>query len=387
MTLWNLNLRHLRAAAEIRRLGSINAAASAVSLTQPAITQALARLEAQLGLQLFDRRHDGMAPVEAAELLAPRIETALGQLGSTRVTMSQMRALLALGEAGSYSAASAATGLSQPSLHRAVSDLSVALRRPLVERRGKGLAFTEGGKRTLRSFRLARAELVAGLTEVEGLKGREIGQITIGAMPLSRARVLPAAISAFHRENPEVRINVIEGSWHELVEPLRDGDIDLMVGALRDPVPDPELVQTPLFDDRPVVIGRKGHPLVGKVVDIHMLAGFPWTVAASGAPLRAQWEGMFSGQGANIPSVPIECGSVMMIRQILIDSDFLTLLSRYQVAVELEAGWLQVICAAPSNLVRTIGITKRSGWRPTAKQVAFIDQLYATSHKTIPEKL
>ncbi len=375
MNLWELNLRHLRSAAEIHRLGSINAAAHTVSLTQPAITQALARLESQMGLPLFERRHDGMVATEATILLAPRIVSALDHLGSTRVTMSQLRALLALGEAGSYASASVLTGLAQPSLHRAVSDLSVALRRDLVERRGKGLAFTEGGKRTLRSFRLARAELVAGLTEIEGLKGREIGKITVGAMPLSRARVLPAAISAFHRQYPDVRINVIEGSWQELVELLRDGDIDLMVGALRAPNADPELEQLPLFDDRPVVIGRAGHPLKGNPIDIKTLAQYPWTVAATGAPLRAQWESMFSGQGMEIPPVPIECGSVMMIRQILIDSDFLTLLSRDQIAVELEAGWLRVICEAPGELRRTIGTTVRSGWRPTARQAAFMGVL------------
>lgn len=375
MNIWEFNLRHLRAASEIRRLGSINAAASSVSLTQPAISQALARLEEQFGLLLFERRHDGMVPTEAVELLAPRIEAALEQLGSTRVTMAQLRALLALADCGSYSVASISTGLAQPTLHRAVSDLALALKRPLVERRGKGLAFTEAGKRTVRSFRLARAELLAGLIEIESLKGREIGQITIGAMPLSRARVLPAAITAFHRANPDIRINVIEGSWHELVDPLRDGELDLMVGALRDPVPGPELIQMPLFEDRPVVIGRAGHPLTNSPPNIAMLAEYPWTVAATGAPLRAQWEGMFKGHGVCAPPVPIECGSVMMIRQILIDSDFLTLLSRDQVAVELEAGWLDVICDAPGDLLRTIGVTLRSGWRPTARQSAFIKLL------------
>ena len=77
MSIWHLNLRHLAAVAQIARLGTINAAARAVNLTQPAITQALARLEAQLGLPLFERRHDGMAPTPAAELLVPRIEAAL----------------------------------------------------------------------------------------------------------------------------------------------------------------------------------------------------------------------------------------------------------------------------------------------------------------------
>jgi LysR family transcriptional regulator, regulator for genes of the gallate degradation pathway len=375
MTIWHLNLRHLRAAAEISRQGTINAAAETVSLTQPAITQAIAKLEAQLGLPLFERRHDGMEPAAAAELFVPRIDAALAFIGSNRVTMAQVRALIALGEAGSYVGASAATGLAQPTLHRAVSDLSLALRRTLVERRGKGLMLASGGKQTLRAFCLARAELQAGLSEIEELKGRETGRLSIGAMPLSRARILPSAIAALHARFPEVRINVVEGSWQELVEPLRDGEIDLMVGALRDPVPGNDLVQTPLFEDVPVILGRKGHPLVGSKPSLIELAKYPWIIAAVGTPLRTSWERIFTDSNMAVPEVPIECGSVMMIRQILIASDFLTLLSPDQVAVELEAGWLDVIGDVPTDLVRTIGITMRAGWRPTATQKAFIARL------------
>lgn len=374
--IWTLNLRHLRAAAEIRRLGSINAASDAVSLTQPAVTQAIGKLEGQLGLSLFERHYDGVAALEAAHLLAPRVEAALAHIGSSRVTMAQLRALIALGDAGSYAGASQTTGLSQPSLHRAVSDLAVVLRRALVERRGRGLALTPAGRKTLRAFRLARAELEAGLSEIEGLKGRETGRIAIGAMPLSRARVLPAAIAAFHARHPDVRVSIVEGSWHDLVEPLRDGELDLMIGALRDPAPGDDLEQAPLFADRPVVIGRKGHPLSGAAgIGPETLALYPWTIAAPGAPLRTQWEQMFSEAGLAVPEVPIECGSVMMIRQILVDSDFLTLLSPDQVAVELEAHWLERLCDAPAGLVRMIGATTRAGWRPTARQQDFMDCL------------
>jgi DNA-binding transcriptional LysR family regulator len=376
MMIWTLNLRHLRAAAEIRRLGSINAASDAVSLTQPAVTQAIGKLEGQLGLSLFERHYDGVAALEAAHLLAPRVEAALAHIGSSRVTMAQLRALIALGDAGSYAGASQTTGLSQPSLHRAVSDLAVVLRRALVERRGRGLALTPAGRKTLRAFRLARAELEAGLSEIEGLKGRETGRIAIGAMPLSRARVLPAAIAAFHARHPDVRVSIVEGSWHDLVEPLRDGELDLMIGALRDPAPGDDLEQAPLFADRPVVIGRKGHPLSGAAgIGPETLALYPWTIAAPGAPLRTQWEQMFSEAGLAVPEVPIECGSVMMIRQILVDSDFLTLLSPDQVAVELEAHWLERLCDAPAGLVRMIGATTRAGWRPTARQQDFMDCL------------
>jgi LysR family transcriptional regulator, regulator for genes of the gallate degradation pathway len=375
MLIWSLNLRHLRALASIARLGSISAAAEAINLTQPAITQALAKLETSLGQPLFERRADGMVATPAALLLAPRIESALAHIASQRVTMAQMRALIMLADSGSYTGASAATGLAQPSLHRAIGDLSLALKRVLVERRGKGIMLTEQGNRTVRAFRLARAELEAGLTELASLQGVETGRITIGAMPLSRARILPAAVTTFYRQHPDVRINIVEGSFQELIEPLRDGELDLMIGALRDPAPGDDVVQQPLFADRPVVLGRVGHPLAQTSAAITDLAAFPWTVPAPGTPLRAQWEKMFTDAGLQPPYVPIECGSVITIRQILIDSDFLTLLSPDQVAVELEAGWLTKIADTPQGLTRTIGITTRHGWRPTGMQSAFVQSL------------
>ncbi|MGB5725318.1 MAG: LysR family transcriptional regulator, partial [Parasphingorhabdus sp.] len=75
----------------------------------------------------------------------------------------------------------------------------------------------------------------------------------------------------------------------------------------------------------------------------------------------------------------IECGSVITIRQILIESDFLTLLSPDQVAVELEAGWLTKIAEIPKEFIRNIGMTTRTDWRPTAMQAKFITLLEAVS--------
>ncbi len=383
MDLWTLNLRHLASLAATARLGSLSAAAKAVSLTQPALTQGLAKLERQFGVTLFERQPGGMNATAAAQLLAPRVEAALGHIGSPRVTMAQLRALIAVAEAGSYAGASAATGLSQPTLHRAIGDLSIALRRALVERRGKGIALTEPGRRTVRAFRLARAELNAGVSEVAALQGRETGRITVGAMPLSRARLLPAAVTAFNRLHPDVEIRIVEGSHAEMIEPLRDGEIDLLIGALRNPPPGDDVVQTSLFEDQPVVIGRAGHPLAGvRTITPDLLAAYPWTISGIGTPLRLLWEQMFARAGVPHPSVPVECGSVITIRQILLDSDFLTLLSPDQVAVELQAGWLAQIGSAPEALSRTIGITTRKDWRPTGMASRLLELLSEASQNT-----
>lgn len=379
MKVWEMNLRHLAAIVKIADLGTMSLAAPAVNLTQPAITQALARIEALVGAQLFERRHDGMVPTEAALLLVPRVRAALDHISSPHVTMSRMRALLALADTGSYVGAAAQTGLSLPSLHRAVTDLSLALRRKLVVRRGKIVVLTDAGASLARAFRLARVELETALDELEALKGHEVRRIAIGAMPLSRARVLPAAVARFMRRQPHVRISIIEGSRAELIEPLRNGAIDLMVGALREPLIEPDLNQEPLFEDLPAVIARKGHPLEGQDVTLAQLAEFPWITAAEGAPLRDRWEQMFRHEKLELPPVPIASGSVMTIRQILIDSDLLTLLSPDQVAVELEAAWLVKLRDAPGELRRTIGVTYRASWRPTRVQAEFMGDLRAAA--------
>ena len=53
---FDLNFRHLRALGPIVSRGRMSAAAEAVSLSQPALTLGIAKLERQIGASLFTRR-------------------------------------------------------------------------------------------------------------------------------------------------------------------------------------------------------------------------------------------------------------------------------------------------------------------------------------------
>ncbi|HQS98116.1 MAG: LysR family transcriptional regulator [Novosphingobium sp. 17-62-19] len=369
-----INIRHIAAFAATVRHGSVTRAARAVNLTQPALTQAIARLEADLGCALFERGPAGMTPTEPTLLLAPRAEAAIAHVGSPRVTGTQVRAFLALARAGSYAVAADATGLSSASLHRAVADLSVALGQRLVDRRGRSVMLTPAGERRARGFGLAMAELRSGLAEVAAWQGKVAGRIVVGAMPLSRARWLPETILRFAARHPGVDVAVVEGSHAELSGPLRDGEVDLMLGALRETAALDDLAQEAVFEDQPALVMRAGHPLLSSPVDGAALASYSWILPASDTPLRHYWEGMMRSAGAEPPHVGIECGSVLTVRQLLLGSDALTLLSPAQLAVELQAGVLATL-PPPVPVMRTIGITTREGWRPTAPQGAFVGLL------------
>lgn len=390
---FDFNLRHLRALGEIRSHGSLNRAAEAVGLSQPALTQGLGKIERQLGQQLFHRTHDGMAPTPAGLALSERAERAFAFLaagprrGSARgfarpdrlMTATQASAFLHFADSGGFSGGASASGLSQPAIHRAVRELEQVWGTVLAERRGRGMVLTPAGRTLARAIRLAAREIAAGIEEALGDTGIG-GRIAIGAMPLSRALLLPRALADVVKHLPGTIIDVVEGSWRELVDPLREGAIDLMVGAIR-PEPPPGIEQQPLFEDSLSVFARAGHPLAARsCITLADLADQAWVVGPAGTPLRSHWADLFTGSTA--PAVPVECGSVMVIRGLLAESDLLTLLSADQVALEVDAGMLVRIPIELPGTVRTIGIATRAGWRPTRAQAQLIDLLKQASEDT-----
>lgn len=378
---FDLNLRHLRALVAIQDHSSITVAADVVSLSQPALTQGLAKLERQFGYVLFERRSDGMTITAMGLLVLERVRAAIDHLtsgarGLSRVfnhperlmTMTQLRAFLALADAGSFTAAAKSTGLSQTAVHRAVGDLEQLIGGEVVDRRGRGVWLNAAGKRLSRGIRLAINELHAAIAEL-GLEG-EGEKIAFGALPLSRPFLVPAAMARLTKEQPHARFEVIEGSWREVIEPLRDGRVDLLVGALR-PFEVTDLHQEPLYEDRLVIAAGSQHPLAGPdQPPLDILASYPWIVPASPSPLRGLWERMFEGR--DLPRTPIECSSVMITCRLLTEGDFLTLLSPDQVALQIRMGLVAQVGSPIEDSSRLVGITTRRSWRPTVMQRRFI---------------
>lgn len=391
------NIRHIRAFCEVARRHSISQSAQQVHLSQPAITQAIAGLEALVGTPLFVRRADGMFTTEAGDRLLARAERLLDhlrggareavRLGGKRggrgfaefdqlVTAAQLRALTAIADAGNFSLAARAIGRSQPSIHRAARDLERLSGLCLFNRTATGIELTPAARALVQRIKLAKAEMDQGFAEIAALLGADHGHIVVGGMPLSRAFILPTAINALVREVPAVRISVVDGPYDDLLHGLRQGEIDLLIGALRDPVPIEDVVQEALFDDPLAVVGRHDHPLAGKgAVTLEDLAGCHWVVPRPGTPTRDRFEQLFQGWGAPPTAGLVESSSLVLIRGLLLGSDRLTLISQHQIRREQELGLLTPLPFPIPDSARPIGLTLRRDWRPTPTQQRFLVHL------------
>jgi DNA-binding transcriptional LysR family regulator len=392
------NLRHLRAFVAAVEHGGATRAAERIHLSQPAVTQALAKLEARLGAKLFVVGADGMRPTEIGRLFHDRVARAFALIengarealgvDSRRpddsvarlarlLTVAQLRALAAMQFNRNFSLAARELRLSQPSIHRAARDLERIMGVSLFVAARQGVELTPAAAIFARHAALAHAELKQGFAEVGERLDADPGEIVVGSMPFARTKLLPDALNALSLERPRARALVISAPYDGLLGRLRYGIIDFLVGALRDPPPIDDIVQEPLFDDPLSIIARRGHPLtVRQTVTRADLIAYPWVAPAEETPARAVFDRLFPAEDvARMPGGLFETSSLVLLRGLLAGSDRLALLSARQARVELDQGLLALAPFTVPIGTRRIGLTYRRGWRPTPTQARLLDLL------------
>ena len=167
---------------------------------------------------------------------------------------------------------------------------------------------------------------------------------------LARSRLVPSTILEFTAEHPEHGVSILEGSYDYLIAGLQKGEVDFLVGAMREPLLHDHVTQEHLFDDPLAIIMRAGHPLARRRrVPIAALAKYPWVAPRPNSPLRKHFDELFEAAGVVVPARTIDCNSLAAARALLIESDRLMLLSAHQIHYDIEAG---LLCALPHPAAR-----------------------------------
>jgi DNA-binding transcriptional LysR family regulator len=377
------NLRHLRVFLAVAETASVTRAAEACRVSQPAVTQALAKLETALGAALFTRTPHGLYLNAAGDIFVVRVKRALSLLDPVlsdiaprlrlTVTAAQIEALIAVRDTENFTLAARRLGLAQPTVHRAIVQLEHEAGRALFERTAYGTIATRLGQSVAQAARLALSELAQAEAELAEMRAESGGRIVVGAMPLSRSHLLPAAIVAFQEERPSQSIEVVEGVYQELLSGLRRGDIDVLIGALRYPAPIDDVEQEVLFHDTAVMIARPSHPIFERPgPSLADLARYPWIAGMPSTPIRDHFDRLFRDHGLTVRNL-VQSGSLILMREILNQTDYLGFVSGGQARAEIARGLVRAIDYDLGETRRPIGLTTRRDWLPTHAQSRFLD--------------
>lgn len=253
--------------------------------------------------------------------------------------------------------ASAKLHITQPALTKAIQRLEEELGVPLFVRNGRGMVGTEFAK-SLRGF--ARASVVGhqqSLLELKAIRAGTAGIVTIAAPPLLVASMLPAALVAFHKANPGVRVTV-KIAIEELFDLLAEGRCDLVFAMQPKPEKGFEGLREEIFtDDRMVVIARPEHRVSTiKKAQVKDLVACSWVLPLSGTILRDRLEGIFEEAGAPPPRCAIECLAPELIKQVVQGTDLLGWVPQASCSTEISNGTLIAIRLSSRLVSRKIGV-------------------------------
>lgn len=397
-------LHHIRDFLAVCEAGSITKSSGLIFKATSAIARAVAALETGLGVPLFERKPRGMLltpygeavrqrgiriDIEVTEAVDDFARLGRGQRAAERSVLGNLlmngrglSLLIGIADLRSLSAAGARIGLSQSGASMSLARMEEALGQKLFQRMMQGMVANDAGVRLVSRGKRILAELRHMESDIAAISGTLQGQITIGALPLGRTHLLPAAIASALRRYPHIRVATVESPYDVLVAGLRDGDIDFILGALRPPERTAGLITESLFEDRLGIIVRAGHPLLGRAASLRDLLGECWILPRLGAPGRQLTDLAFREAGLVPPSPAVETGDLAVVRGLLMNSDMLTAISPRQLVHEISVGDLAVLPVGLHGTERRIGLTTRAGALLSSAAVAVADEI-RTAARTV----
>jgi LysR family transcriptional regulator of gallate degradation len=388
----SVRLRKIWLAIMLEELGSFSEAAAAMGLTQPAASRSIRSLEREYQCSLFERRGHNSRATPPGELLLFRAKRAREQLRGAasviaearaeavfsdmmRASDHEYRAFIAVYDHTTVSQAAVSLKVKQPSVSRSLSRLELRLKQPLFERRSFELRPTPAGRKLVVRFKLMFRELDQARAEIRLKLGGRTGQVALGCLPLTRARLVPDAIEVLLSEYPDVNVRVADANFSALFAMLMQGELDLLVGTLRDPLPEGTNGEFLLFDKVSIVV-RPEHPLAQQdVVTLETCLRYDWVLPSSAAPLRQFFSKVLKSRGFDPPLRYTEVDSTLVGRSLLYGADRIAILSYFHVEQDIRSGRLSTLPLQLPDAGRKIGILTKADYVPTPLVVAFIDAL------------
>ena len=388
------SFRHLRVFEAVARCGNLSRAAAETNMSQPAVTQAVSKIEKWVDARLFERNRTGTFLTEEGRIfrsciqrLFEQIETALEQslLRDTpkevvrsaiaRLKTSQIDVLAAVARSSSFEDAALALGLSRTAVQRTARELELTLGRELYQRTPHGLVANAAAKSLATALQRACQTLREGLQDVSAARRKSDFRIFVGVQPLAPVALIASAVNRLLAEHPGAQVKIVEGLYRHLLQELRSGRIDMIFGPLKRPHLMDDIAEEALYQTPYCVAARQGHPLSKRLsVTLRDLLDVDWIVPGAGTKRRKAFDKLFESEGSR-PTSCIDAASISAQIAILASSDRVTLLTPIELALEPQMAGLVALPMQPRIKRPADGLTLRANWRPTPVQLCFIEHL------------
>ncbi len=265
----------------------------------------------------------------------------------------------------------------------------------LFERRRNGVALTGFGRFVLERVQLLVSSHNQLSREIEQFKGGESGTLHVGFGPLPAETLGGHTIARFQTEHPRVKLRVSFPSTDEMVDSIKSGRIEVIVGEPELRKDEPDLVRFTLKRRPGFLFCRSGHPLLqNQSPSLTEVADYPFV----GFKLSAEFAHMAEPKGrfgfvdpATGDMVPkVECYSMPATKQIVAASNCIGAATLSMIWREIRDGELAPIALVIPGFETAYSIVTWRGRTLSSEAQAFIDivrQIDAETEELLPRWL
>lgn len=177
------------------------------------------------------------------------------------ISLRQIRCLVTVARTGNFSRAAEELSVSQPALSATVRQLEQRLNMTLFHRTTHKVALTEQGRLLMPHAERLLTTAHNAFVDMHAIIVRERTTVRLGVMP-SAVAMVAQAVATVCDTDPDTIVHIADGRSDELLDGLRTGVYDMIVGVASGNL---EGLETHLVvEDELLLVVAKGHPLAGE---------------------------------------------------------------------------------------------------------------------------
>ena len=284
----------------------------------------------------------------------------------SRIKFRHLHTFVEVARQKSVGRAADVLSLTQPAVTRTISELEEYLGVDLFEREGRGIVITRFGEVFLRHAGESIAAVRRGVDSISLAKTSSGPPLRIGALPTASASFLPDAVADFIKAGTGSVVTIVTGENRWLLDALRVGELDLVVGRLAAAEFMAGLSFDPLYSEEVGFAVRSGHPLLQRrSFSLAEIAHHTVLMPIRGSVIRPFVDRFLLSNGIGELTNTIETVSDSFGRAFLQTQDAVWIISKGVVKREIEAGAMAFLDVDTSETRGAVGFTMRADVAPT----------------------
>jgi len=280
---------------------------------------------------------------------------------NSRIRLRHIQCFVAVAQEQHLRKAAERLHLSQPAVSKTLAELEGLVGVRLMERGRFGARLTRDGQAFL-THALSVLDALEGARRAVGDAGEAAHEsVHIGALPTVAPDLLPLALAEFRSTWPQARVDIQIAANTPLLDKLRSGEVDFVLGRMADPETMAGLSFELLYVEPLVAVARGEHALFdGSDSSLARIVEFPLIVSTPGTVPRHNTESFLRSRGLSLPANCLETLSVSVARQVAMRTDAVWFTTMGAVREDLAQGGLRQLPIVAEGTEEPVGLLRRS---------------------------